>query len=187
MLQNKLIAHALDWFIAQDPPALDDAMHCQTRDVFSARLEKLLSQSEQRLGQDAYLLVAIVGEIGNNSFDHNLGNWPDVAGIFFMYDVVQKVVVLADRGQGVRHTISRVKPSVKNDEEALRVAFTEVLSGRAPERRGNGLKFVADIIKKQGWSLECYSGNGTISIVEGNMEISSSSMTGRGTVAILRY
>jgi len=31
---------------------------------------------------DAYMAGAIAGEIGNNSFDHNIGNWPDMAGIF---------------------------------------------------------------------------------------------------------
>ena len=34
------------------------------------------------------LIVAVAGEIGNNSFDHNLGKWPDSPGVFFGFDVV---------------------------------------------------------------------------------------------------
>jgi len=33
-------------------------------------------------------------------------------------------------------------PELSTDEEAVRTAFTKVVSGRAPESRGNGLKFV---------------------------------------------
>ncbi|MBI2062198.1 MAG: hypothetical protein HYT64_00670 [Candidatus Yanofskybacteria bacterium] len=42
--------------------------------------------------------------------------------------------------------LKRVKPELSTDEEALQVAFTEILSGRSPESRGNGLKFVRKII-----------------------------------------
>lgn len=49
----------------------------QTSAVFGARLlkmQKAIIDSEQN--DDFFsLVVAIAGEIGNNSFDHNLGNW----------------------------------------------------------------------------------------------------------------
>ena len=53
---------------------------------------------------------------------------------------------MADRGQGVQKTLKRVRPQIADDEEALKIAFTEIVSGRAPESRGNGLKFVRKII-----------------------------------------
>ena len=91
------------------------------------------------------LITAIVGEIGNNSFDHNLGNWPDMPGIFFSYTIRNKEVVLADRGQGILKTLKRVRTELTNSSAAMRVAFTETVSGRYPEARGNGLKFVKSI------------------------------------------
>jgi hypothetical protein len=93
----------------------------------------------------APLLASIVVEIGNNSFDHNIGNWPDTPGIIFAYDLNKRKIVLADRGLGVRTTLSRVRPDIKNDIEALTIAMTERVSGRAPEQRGNGLKFVRNV------------------------------------------
>ncbi len=92
------------------------------------------------------LVTAIAGEIGNNSFDHNLGNWADIPGIFFSYSLRSKYVVLADRGQGILATLKRVRPELTSADEALKVAFTETISGRYPEFRGNGLKFVRSII-----------------------------------------
>ena len=93
------------------------------------------------------LLVAMAGEIGDNSFAHNLGNWPDVPGVLFAFDINKKQIILADRGRGVLKTLKRVRPELVTHEEALRVAFTEVVTGREPEKRGNGLKFVRNIIQ----------------------------------------
>ena len=55
-------------------------------------------------------------------------------------------IVLADRGQGILTTLKRVRPELINSSEAMRLAFTETISGRYPETRGNGLKFVRSII-----------------------------------------
>jgi hypothetical protein len=110
----------------------------------------------------AYLLSAIVGEIGNNSFDHNLGSWKDIPGIFFGYsfpDNGEWLVVLADRGQGILKTLRHARPSLANDLDALKVAFTEKLSGRAPEDRGNGLKFVKNGVQEESFHLFFTSGN----------------------------
>jgi hypothetical protein len=122
--------------------------------VFQARLE----QFQARLSRitpltTVSLVTAIAGEIGNNSFDHNLGNWPDIPGIFFSYSIRSRKVVLADRGQGILATLKRVRPELTNADEALKVAFTETISGRFPEARGNGLKFVRSIIIGNPFSL----------------------------------
>ena len=54
--------------------------------------------------------------------------------------------MLADRGQGILKTLKRVRPNLKNDKQALKTAFTEIITARAPEERGNGLKFVKNIV-----------------------------------------
>lgn len=111
--------------------------------------------------EKAYMLSAITGEIGNNSFDHNIGNWPDVPGVFFgyLFDESARCIVLADRGQGVLKTLERVRPDLQNDIQALRLAFTEKISGRAPEDRGNGLKFVKENVRGCAFHLEFFSGS----------------------------
>jgi sensor histidine kinase regulating citrate/malate metabolism len=105
------------------------------------------------------LITAMAGEVGNNSFDHNLGNWPDTPGIFFGYDMHRGIVILADRGCGILATLRRVRPLLENHQEALRVAFTEVVSGRAPEQRGNGLKFVAGVVSENNFHLTFQTGD----------------------------
>lgn len=54
--------------------------------------------------------------------------------------------VIADRGQGLLGSLGRVASDITDDESALEAAFQRRLSGRSPERRGNGLKFVRSII-----------------------------------------
>jgi hypothetical protein len=141
-----------------EPPA---DFYCATRDVFQARLDsfRLALEWEDRFKNISSLLVAIVGEIGNNSFDHNIGNWRDIPGTYFRHDVGVRIIVCADRGQGVRTTLQKIRPEIQDDKEALHVAFTEKISGRSPEQRGNGLKFVRTIIKEQHWHLEMRSGD----------------------------
>ena len=89
--------------------------YCPNSYVFKVRLDKLEALlSEEKSLQDIFSLISsIVGEIGNNSFDHNLGNWPDVPGVFFAYDLNKKTVVLADRGQGILKTLRRARPKLK--------------------------------------------------------------------------
>jgi len=124
--------------------------YCPDSYIFQARnnkLKKRLVETEDDKGY-AFLVVAIVSEIGDNSYNHNVGSWPDIVGSFFSYDLQRREVVLADRGQGVLATLKKVRPGLKSHGEALETAFTEVISGRAPERRGNGLKFVRKTVER---------------------------------------
>ena len=165
--------------------------YCQTRDIFQARLEKtpgdLLKNDKMDEG-DSYVLAAMVGEIGNNSFDHNLGSWPDVAGIFFAYDFYNNSlkIVLADRGQGVFSSLKKVKPEIKDDSEALKVAFLEKISGRAPENRGNGLKFVKENIEAKNMRLLFISGTAEARLNK-KMEIKETTKNIKGCLAIIDY
>ena len=134
------------------------------------------------------LLVAITGEIGNNSFDHNLGNWPDMPGIFFGYDINKKEIVLADRGQGILKTLQRVVPDLNNCRDALSIAFTEVISGRSPEERGNGLKFVRKIVFKNPIDLFFQSGDCQLEIKQNiDIDIEKSKKFIKGCIAIIKF
>lgn len=155
---------AENWAFAEKAPNLPDGFYCPDRSVFKARLSRFeYDLKDNPLFKENYsLIVAIAGEIGNNSFDHNLGNWPDILGIFFGYAPKEKTVILADRGQGVLATLKRVAPNLTTHQDGLKTAFTEILSGRAPENRGNGLKFVKQVVKNNDFSLFFQSGNATL-------------------------
>ncbi|MFH1898987.1 MAG: hypothetical protein ABIJ82_00735, partial [Patescibacteria group bacterium] len=164
--------------------------YCPTSAEFKGRLSKLQSALEKLPDLKEYypLIVAIVGEIGNNSFDHNLGNWPDIPGILFSYDTNKRQIALADRGQGILRTLKRVI-DIKNDEDALRIAFTEVISGRSPEARGNGLKFVLEVVLNRAIELDFYSGNAKVSITNEvkELKISKTDLYYSGCLALIRF
>jgi hypothetical protein len=48
--------------------------------------------------------------------------------------------------------------------EAVETAFTKRISGRSPEQRGNGLKFVSETIRQNNWHLYFQTGSGVCSI-----------------------
>ena len=135
------------------------------------------------------MIVSVAGEIGNNSFDHNLGNWPDVPGVFFGYDIGRRIIALADRGLGVLETLKRVRPSLADDKEALRVAFTEIISGREPERRGNGLKYVRGVVTQYLKGLLFQSGAAKLEIKNNvrDLKIEGVGKPIRGCFAIIEY
>ena len=185
-----IVTLAKQWAAAETGITPEQDVYCQTRDVFQARLEKLQSSLQRALPSSATsLLSAIAGEIGNNSFDHNLGNWPDITGIYFAYNLDSRVIVLADRGQGILATLKRVRPSLTNDNDALKVAFTETLSGRLPEARGNGLKFVRDVIVENPFTLDFETGDAHLSLKENDEEIiiTTAERQVKGCFAIIRF
>lgn len=189
---NADIASIAERWVRNEHPANPKAdFYCPSRDIFEGRLTKIEKDLVRiNIAMNLIsLLVAITGEIGNNSFDHNLGVWPDTAGIFFGYDLDKKVIVLADRGQGVLKTLRRVKPGLKNDKEALKTAFTEIITARAPEERGNGLKFVKNIVNDNPFTLFFQSGNAklTISQDEQTLKIHKTPFGFHGCLAIINF
>lgn len=184
-----IITEAFNWAISGDTRFAPPEILCQTRDVFQARTDRLVNDLKRIVKNDnlIYILVAVVGEIGNNSFDHNIGHWQDVPGVFFRVDDTARVIVLSDRGQGVFATIQKVRPRVADDASALRVAFTEMVSGRAPEHRGNGLKFVKKVIEENQLHLAFYTGE-TMAEISGNgFTIKKSDARVPGTLAFIRF
>jgi len=152
--------------------------YCKTRVIFQARLDSF----ESKLSHIAplttvSLITAVAGEIGNNSFDHNLGNWPDIPGIFFAYSMRNRIIALADRGLGVLTTLKRVRPSLTNSEDALKVAFTETLSGRYPESRGNGLKFVRFVITDNPFTLDFQTGDAHLYLKEDERNLNAEKLS----------
>lgn len=189
-LQNAF-ALARTWAQSGIPPQLPSHYYCEVHPRFQSRLEKmgLYMMQREKLPDVAPLIVAVAGEIGNNSFDHNLGSWPDVPGVFFGYDINKRIIVLADRGQGIRATLQRVRPDISTDTDALTIAFTEYVSGRAPERRGNGLKFVREVAETYGLGVELQSGNAVMRISNrrGGLESDIAPHYIRGTLAKITF
>lgn len=186
--------HVLGWaqqwvttYKAMEPAS---NMYCQTRDIFQGRLEQFQSKLSRIASVEiASLITAVAGEIGNNSFDHNLGNWPDIPGIFFSYSIRNGEVILADRGQGILATLKRVRPSLTRANEALKVAFTERISGRMPEARGNGLKFVRSVVVKNPFTLSFQTGNAHLYLKQNDSDIviTEASTFIRGCFAIIGF
>ncbi|MDO8728326.1 MAG: helix-turn-helix domain-containing protein [bacterium] len=189
LFASDLIKIAHEW--TTEVSELPSMFYCENSAVFQTRLAKMQNAMAQSGLSEKILplVVAVAGEVGNNSFDHNLGKWPDMPGVFFGYDVSKRQVVLADRGLGVLSTLSRVRPELKTHVDALRVAFTEVVSGRAPEERGNGLKFVRRVIAQNPISLFFRSGDAELRLKKDNNElfITRSQSIIRGCFTIIEY
>lgn len=126
----------------------------KTRDIFDARLYSFTNRTQN------WLFGAVIGEIGANTFDHNFSfplNCPK--GLFFDCESSSDFVYLCDFGVGLKKTLSRTIPDITDDLNAIEIAFTKNVSGRAPELRGNGLKFTLSSIVENNWSLHYHSGN----------------------------
>lgn len=137
---------------------VQEIIHCQYRDGFNAYLEHFIRMFINfGLNDDnAKLATAVLGELGNNVFDHNLGSWPtDVVGCFVAgqnYPIKKMIqFTIGDPGIGFLGSLKSAYPELKNDCEAIKKGLSGY-SGRIPEKRGNGLKWV------QNWTLNNFSG-----------------------------
>ena len=159
---SDLFKFASEWI--QDAIDFPGRFYCPTSSIFNARLTKMEYALMQKPGFEKLfsLIVLVAGEIGDNSFAHNLGKWPDTLGIFFGYDLEKRIIVLADRGLGILETLRRVRPDLSSHVAAMEVAFTEFISGRAPEKRGNGLKLVREVVLMQPIDLFFSSGDAEV-------------------------
>ncbi len=163
---KKRVRQSLEWYGAEKTDQKYPEI-CSTADVFRGRLDRFYQDVLKwtKNESDISLLSAAAGEIGNNCFDHNLGHWRDVPGCWFAYGLFGQHIwaVIADRGQGVLASLKHVLPALETDQQALETAFHKRVSGRSPENRGNGLKFVRNVInahKERG--LFFISGNGRV-------------------------
>lgn len=182
---------ALDWASAENPTTIPEGWYCSTSDVFKARLERMTNELLARPARSsiAPLIASAAGEVGNNSYDHNLGNWPDTLGTLFAYDLGKRLIVLADRGVGVLATLRRIRPDLATHKDALQVAFTEIITGRAPEHRGNGLKYVRKALLQAHARLRFWSGDALVEIDSKSEDIRLLVATRhvRGCVAVIEF
>lgn len=162
IFSSNLMKLASDWI--ENGTEFPITFYCPTSSVFNARLTKMQNLLMEKQGfEKLYSLITLItGEIGDNSFAHNLGKWPDTAGIFFGYDLEERIIVLADRGLGILETLRQVRPELPSHVVAVQVAFTEFISGRAPEKRGNGLKLVREVVTDQPFDLFYTSGDAEV-------------------------
>ena len=159
IFSSDMFKFASEWII--NGAEFPGTFYCQNSAAFQAKLSKMeyLLMKKQGFEKLYSLIVLVAGEIGDNSFAHNIGKWPDTPGVFFGYDIDKGLIVLADRGLGVLETLRRVRPELQNHVAALKVAFTEFISGRAPEKRGNGLKLVREVVTSNPIDLFFTSGD----------------------------
>ena len=186
---SDLLKFATEWI--QDGVELPGTFYCPTSSILNARLTKMEYALMHKPGFEKLysLIVLIAGEIGDNSFAHNLGKWPDTAGIFFGYDLDKRIIVLADRGLGILETLRQVRPELPSHVVAVEVAFTEFISGRAPEKRGNGLKLVREVIIEQPFDLFYTSGDAEVRMKGSNkvFRVTRGERSVRGCLAKIEF
>jgi hypothetical protein len=153
------------------------------RDVFTARMQTYIAET------GCYLAAAVISEIGNNTFDHNFTFADDCPrGVYCDLSYGgDDWTVLADFGRGVRKSLARVVLDIQTDVEAVETAFTKRISGRSPEQRGNGLKFVADTIRQQDWELYFQSGSGACTIDKAGPRFFEAHKAITGCLGIIRF
>ena len=143
---------ALQWVVSKngDQPPME--FLCPTRDVADGRLPKLYSEAIHHNfnTNKAALLTALAGELTANCFDHNLGKWRDISGCWFSFSSLedQLHITIADRGQGILNSLKQADSSLASPHDALVVALTKQISGRQPENRGRGLKFIINALNE---------------------------------------
>lgn len=159
--------------------------HSDTRDEFGARLTRCLRMFEN-FGlntEQAQFATAIIGELGNNVFDHNAFNWPtNISGAIICgqgYPKFKKIeIAIADPGIGFKKSLNNRKPNLKNEIEAIKLGLSGV-SGWIDAKRGNGLKLVQD------WTLNQFSGILRIQSGNGLVTVAKTGIKGYKTNKIL--
>ena len=151
------------------------------RDIFDARVSAFVNKTQK------YIQSAVIGEIGNNTFDHNF-TFDDkhIRGTYFNYDYLENCVILADYGKGLLASLSKVT-DVNNCLEALKIAFIKEVSSRINEKRGNGLKYVYNTVLTNKWDLYFQSGNGCCVIDNGISKFEETSDFLIGCFAVIKY
>lgn len=137
---------------------VQELQHCFYRDEFNARLDRFISMFEN-FGLDqneAQRATSVVGELGNNVFDHNLGNWPTrISGCIIAaqhYPSTKRIeIAVGDPGVGFYGSLKTAFPEIKTDLDAIKKGL-EGNSGRIGEDRGNGLRII------QQWTIQNFSG-----------------------------
>jgi hypothetical protein len=108
-------------------------------------------------------------------------------GAYCNYKYLQKYTILADYGKGIKQSLQSVLLTIESDREAVEIAFTKRVSGRSPEQRGNGLKFVSQAIQQNNWHLYFQSGSGACSIDKNSILFSENTPSIKGCLVIIDF
>lgn len=187
-LPNSILEFLSKGKIAQE----DNLFYCQSRDQSLSRFSNWMKYLNS-LGlsfEKAAILIAIIGEITNNCFDHNLGQWNEVPGCLVSFKIESDllIITIADRGQGIINSLERALNKKMSPAEILKKAFEERVSGRAPEKRGNGLKFVSNHLQNSNNSLICCSQQSVYIIGHPRTKLNSSEFPKEfGTVVCIEW
>jgi len=145
------ISHLKNWYEKGIRSEFIEDNWCRTRADFNARLASYYNQLVKRFNEECiFLVLSSIGEVGNNCFDHNLGYWQDEPGCLFIRE--DQFSLIVDRGQGIKSSIQKVVSKMANSS-SIEFVYSHIISGRAPEKRGNGLKFVKKNVFQCGISL----------------------------------
>jgi hypothetical protein len=137
---------------------IQEILHCHYGDEFNTTLGRFIKMF-QNFGlseQDARLATGVVGELGNNVFDHNSFSWPtQIVGSFIAaqsYPASKCIeVAVGDPGVGFKGSLITAFPELKTDKEAIMKGLAGN-SGRVGEVRGNGLRLI------QQWTINNFTG-----------------------------
>lgn len=164
---------------------IQEILHCKYRDEFDGRLGRFVMMFKNfGLNEyDARLATTLIGELGNNTFDHNVGSWPtDISGCIIAaqnYPKKKKIqVVVGDPGVGFLGSLKAVFPEINTDIEAIKKGL-KGYTGRIGETRGNGLKLI------QQWTINNFHGKLAIQSGEGLVLVDENGFTETKTKKVL--
>jgi len=181
--------------VEQDNPNVHQITHCRYVDEFNARLGRFerMFRNFGLSDEDAHRALIIFGELGNNVFDHNLGNWPtNFSGSIVVaqnYPELKRIeCVVGDVGVGFLGSLRGAFPELQTDIQAIKKGL-DGFTGRIGEKRGNGLKTI------QNWTinnfhgiLTIHSGNGLVQVDEHGIEaIETNSLLGTLAQFVIHY
>ena len=108
----------------------ENVFRAENRSEINVRLENWvqLVQSFNVSLDKAALIAAVLGELANNCFDHNLAKWTDSVGCLISFDFLPDRIriAVADRGQGIANSLRNVIPNVSSARDLLSIAFEQV-------------------------------------------------------------
>ncbi|NCU42282.1 MAG: hypothetical protein EOM19_06225 [Candidatus Moranbacteria bacterium] len=175
----------------KDDLSVQEIVHCKTQDEFGGRLHRFINIFQNfgmSVDQSRYI-TTILGELGNNVFDHNWGNWSsDFTGCIILAQryggLHQKIqIIVADFGSGFLTSLHPAYPELNDDLSAIEKGLSG-FTGRIGEQRGNGLKMIQNwTIDKFCGKLSIHSGEGLINVDASGIHKKNISKKIRGTIA----
>ncbi|OGC92766.1 hypothetical protein A2876_00200 [Candidatus Amesbacteria bacterium RIFCSPHIGHO2_01_FULL_48_32b] len=169
----------------KDNLRVQELYHCNYRDEFNARLEYFIKMF-QNFGldeDDSRRATSLVGELGNNVFDHNSGNWPkNIVGCLIAGQCYPRrneiMISVGDPGIGFLGSLKLAFPELEDDLSAIKKGLSG-FTGRVGERRGNGLRLI------QEWTINNFSGKVIIQSGSGQVEVSQKGLIEQSVPPIL--